>query len=166
MSNNCLPFLKWTHLTICSLCAVLCVVLVCMASLDDQQSSETRLTIQVVGGVGILASLCGVLGAFKQHLCTFLVYYLFILFNAGFGIRTALLDERYWFYPGVCALLFIIATIFVIYLWRFRNRRTGREDIIEKGVSELDQNSNPKEKLMANYTGPKSDVPMKYIDED
>ena len=111
--SKCITLLKWTHLTLCSSGALLCVILVFVFT----QSIAT----QVLATIGILCSLSGAFGAYKQNYYSFIVFYFYVFFNTLFGIRTAILDNKYWFYPTICCIITIFTSPFTQYLRRLKN---------------------------------------------
>ena len=120
--DKCFPCLKWTSLMVSMGTAVLCIVLVGWAAIEKKDTTDTRVIMAILAGIGIPVSLMGTLATLRHNYFLFLVFYFYVFFHCFFGISIALKDKNYWFYPTLSWIVWLPLGLFSEELRALRKR--------------------------------------------
>lgn len=170
---RCLRCLQVFHVTLAlllSLSLTVLLVFLCLPQYDHATLFYPLSTLlsQIYTAVSLLIALLTLLSAIKLHYVTFLLFPLLLLFDTCLATWLHFEHEKPFalLVAIACALLFLVALVFAELMRRNQRRTRSRQST----GSVLDENRNPREEKQLisaeSFSGPKSEVPMKWIDED
>ena len=109
-------------------------------------------------------SVSGFFGSFRLNTCLLVIHALSALVSLCLSVWLSFTANLALYWPPIFALVLVLA---LLLLFGMRRRaEDGEADGRENREAALDHNQNPVEKKLLDYSGPKSEVAMKWIDED